>query len=539
MRPLFIGAMLLLVWVVTLNAAKEHNCIHDLLVHNQVSKRNQVDGGNQQSYLTSDMPTQDNTQPIRFAIDPRYLDVDTDYTCYSAGQVITTTDNPAEVGPYTCTAADVLSADTRTYLLNVLIPGALVVLENTFHVVPVQGNLFLQSGDQCGAVSVTVPSDYETTGLPATDLLVFVTSRPTPTSGALAYAISCQDDQFNRAVAGTINIDPKSVSTDPGDYYSQRGTVMHELTHVLGLSSSKWGLFRGLSQSDVTQTNNNIVTIITPLVVAFTQKYFNCDSLAGALLEDGGAGGTVGSHWEKEQWMNEYMTGQSTQNPVFSALTLSLLQDSGWYYINYELAEPMLWGYQQGCNFASSCSQWPSGNGYACTTDQTNIPTFDLQAKGYCGGDELTNCNYIKGYSDGWCIDLTYDSNSILNTGEEYCNDCRLFSSSLIKNTPTGGPSQLICYKTACVDSNTLKVWVDDFWYDCDDGDDVEVAAINYGGSIDCPKASLICAERPSNASYWPVITIISPDTGLPGSTITIFGTKEHPPTLHTPIHII
>ena len=33
---------------------------------------------------------------------------------------------------------------------------------------------------------------------------------------------------------------------------------------------------------------------------------------------------------------NEAMTGTHTQNPVYSTLTLALLEDSGWYKPNYK-----------------------------------------------------------------------------------------------------------------------------------------------------------------------------------------------------------
>jgi hypothetical protein len=42
--------------------------------------------------------------------------------------------------------------------------------------------------------------------------------------------------------------------------------------------------------------------------------------------------------------MNEYMTGTASRNPVFSELTLSVLEDTGWYRANYSLAGQLLWG---------------------------------------------------------------------------------------------------------------------------------------------------------------------------------------------------
>lgn len=112
------------------------------------------------------------------------------------------------------------------------------------------------------------------------------------------------------------------------------------------------------------------------------RNYFGCDSIDGAELEDGGSSGTAGSHWEKRLFNNECinsfsvtssffiaqnrdMTGSASVNPVFSGLTLSLLEDSGWYRVNYSVADPLFWGRGQGCNFvAQACSTWDPSKGY-------------------------------------------------------------------------------------------------------------------------------------------------------------------------------
>ena len=48
---------------------------------------------------------------------------------------------------------------------------------------------------------------------------------------------------------------------------------------------------------------------------------------------------------------NEAMTGVFDFNPIFSRLTLAVLQDSGWYTVDYSAAQPLLWGKDRGCGF--------------------------------------------------------------------------------------------------------------------------------------------------------------------------------------------
>lgn len=89
------------------------------------------------------------------------------------------------------------------------------------------------------------------------------------------------------------------------------------------------------------------------------QKHFNCSSLEGAELENQGGPGTELAHWEKRLFENEGMTGAFTQNSAFSRITLALMEDTGWYEANYDMAEPLIWGKNLGCVFAkNSCKAW-------------------------------------------------------------------------------------------------------------------------------------------------------------------------------------
>ena len=53
------------------------------------------------------------------------------------------------------------------------------------------------------------------------------------------------------------------------------------------------------------------------------------------------------------------MTGTHTQNPIYSRITMALMEDTGWYMPNYELADELKWGRGLGCDFAlQSCLEW-------------------------------------------------------------------------------------------------------------------------------------------------------------------------------------
>lgn len=396
--PVAVAILVLVIWASVSHAG--YDCIHDRIVDIQRRTRATAAVENQQ-YSTTALPQQGNTQPLRIKIDTRFLDGDTTYSCYTVGQVVSDATG-SNLPAYTCKQTDILTATERNYLLNTLVPRALTLLQNTLHVVPVQGDLALPSSGSICTYGVNYPSQP----VAETDLYIFLVARPT-NNNALAYAASCVDDQYSRAVAGYINVNPSSISTDLREAFSQRGTIVHEISHILGFTPNKFGIvLRGINRALGADG-----AITSPAVVSFARNHFNCPSLTGAKLENDGQQGTLGSHWEKEQWMNEYMTGTSTQNPVFSALTLSLFQDSGWYYVNYDYAETLYFGYQAGCTFAASCNGWPVGNGYGCTEGSPYQCTFDLQAKGGCAtGSSLTTCPYVSADSiiDGWCTVIIF-----------------------------------------------------------------------------------------------------------------------------------
>ena len=99
--------------------------------------------------------------------------------------------------------------------------------------------------------------------------------------------------------------------------------------------------------------------IVTPRVVKEVRAHFNCSTLEGAEIENQGRDGQLHTHLEKRVFENEAMTGVFTNNPVFSRITLAVMEDTGWYLANYDMAKRLDWGYGAGCIFAqNSCKAW-------------------------------------------------------------------------------------------------------------------------------------------------------------------------------------
>ena len=144
-------------------------------------------------------------------------------------------------------------------------------------------------------------------GLAGADFAVYVTAqhvagRCAPrgaTSGTLAYAATCQRDQFDRPTFARLNIcpyallDPLNTPSYDGKggmlYTSQLNAVVHELGHALGFSASSWPLQR----HSITDYSRSPKTPRDPLfpdqVAAEFVATYSCGGAAGV------AAGAVGS----------------------------------------------------------------------------------------------------------------------------------------------------------------------------------------------------------------------------------------------------
>ena len=91
--------------------------------------------------------------------------------------------------------------------------------------------------------------------------------------------------------------------------------------------------------------------IKSPKVLEKAKEHYKCDDLFGVPLEYNGGPGTAGAHWSKRYMNTDYMIGDSYGENLISEITLALFEDSGWYRIDYSMANIMNWGKGKGCAF--------------------------------------------------------------------------------------------------------------------------------------------------------------------------------------------
>lgn len=104
------------------------------------------------------------------------------------------------------------------------------------------------------------------------------------------------------------------------------------------------------------------------------------------------------------------MTAQLDKNARVSSFTFAVLEDSGWYTVNFSMLEPLVWGVNQGCDILNGNSSLFTACGNVSNT--LSSCTIDYSAIGYCDVDE-SNRYYVMPFEDEIC---SYPSPILIST---------------------------------------------------------------------------------------------------------------------------
>jgi hypothetical protein len=418
-----------------------------------------------------------------------------------------------------------VSSQQKDILENQIISGAVHYWESALTVKRSSGNLILAGIDEC--IEVTVPTEHQTTGVDA-DVILYVTSGSTDPS-VVGWASHCAvDHTTGQPVAGQFHIE-----TTYWDTFSTEdllSTTIHEIAHVLAFAPSHYSNWlkpngNNYSSNELytvsTVRGVSVTTLITPKLQAAARSHFGCSSLNGVELESSGGSGTVGAHWEKRIMYNEFMVADADiQDVVYSKITLSLFEDSGWYMPDYDYTTATIFGKSQGCNFIttkcvvnsvpqfdvfcsdsteqSACDFQHLSKGTCNLADQTeSIPSqyqyFGTTARG--GTDPYIDyCPVVKASSDGNCRGIDTEETALDSSyGEKACENCRCIEGTFGKSKEE--TVHATCHEIECFDNYAL-VNIGDVQVQCPfTGGAVQVEG--YEGYVNCPDSSILCDAMP------------------------------------------
>ncbi|OMJ91261.1 hypothetical protein SteCoe_6240 [Stentor coeruleus] len=442
-----------------------------------------------------------------------------------------------DLGPlrikYSLINFDLGTSEENQYFTDVIIPAANSWIGSALQVYQLTSPLLMSGVTVCGGLDV--PISDQTIGINDTDVSIYVTTDTLAGVSYIAYASAClyQSDGFGNPLAGRITFNQANYLAYPS-FEVRMQVLIHESLHILGFSTSAMSKWRKPDGSlylanELTKTatvrGTSRTFVITPTVLQTTRDSFNCQTLNGAELDP------QGSHWSMRAIYNDVMIPHASFPPIFSNITLALMQDTGWYSANYSYSQAPIWAKGQGCGiFTTKC----------ITGGVANFPNFCTDTNKGCDPMNLyrSKCN-IKTYTTALPSAYRYFTTTTVGGDDSYFDYCGYknhYSNGSCKNTgtsitlPSSYYGETIGSDSKCFDGTILKVGYTSstLWHgscyptDCSGSAAVitvlgssgpisvtcpvnggQVTVTGFNGYIVCPAYSVICGDFPCmNACY-------------------------------------
>lgn len=421
--------------------------------------------------------------------------------------------------------------DLENYFINTLIQQINSFFSAALQVKKIQGSLFMTGISTCGS-EVEVPVSHQESGVENTDILIYITSNSLTGQSYVSYAGACalESSDLQNVYAGRVVVN--SINFALASNENRYTIIVHEITHLLGFSSSLYGYWKdssGMSYAKVlgvyTKRGASKTYLITPNVKSKAQEIFDCSTLEGMELEDQGSSSTALSHWDMRILINDFMIAHVANDLVYTTLTLALLKDTGWYDVNYTMGEMPIFGVDKKCDFfttkclENSLTKFPE---YFCDTSSANLCDFNHLYKAYCnvatytsalpsafqyytntkkGGSDLYTdyCPYRQGFPDGSCRGNSLSTFINPLAAETISTKSRCFISTLVLKGNTIPTSGSACYEVTNCSADYATITISGSTIQCSLSSNVpeQKTVEGFDGFLTCPALGILCESIP------------------------------------------
>lgn len=166
-------------------------------------------------------------------------------------------------------------------------------------------------------------------------------------------------------------------------------TMIHEALHALGFSSF---LFPKYVDPNTGSNYDNFPAkddagayfVNSPKALKLFRDHFGCQEAAGIPLEAKGGSGSVGSHWEDTVMYMDTMMSYGHQGKHLTDMTISLLEDSGWYMVDYDMVFPYDYNKNIGCDFIKNHNDCSSTDYPDFFCDPEKFESPGCKENGFC-----------------------------------------------------------------------------------------------------------------------------------------------------------
>ncbi|RNF00991.1 surface protease GP63, partial [Trypanosoma conorhini] len=420
----------------------------------------------------------------------------------------------------TCTNRDVLSDAKKQLYTTKIIPGAVKLHVERLLVQPVAEKIVVPRNLEEHCRHFTIPTEHKSGGVADADMVLYAAAGPlghnTP-----AWAATCATLDDLRPSVGAMNFNP-AYMTDSA--WSVR-VAAHELAHALGFSHEAMR-HKNLVESEPSVRGENRKVVAGATVKAKAIAHFNCESLKGMELEQD----TVGvqaklPHWEGRNARDELMA-PTVGAGYYTALTLAVFEDLGYYRVNWGMAEPMGWGNNSGCGFLQTkcndterlattyphmfCDDTDKAT-LRCSSDRRHVGTCTTGIVDQSGSLHNKDvCPVVSTYlhdstserRSSACADAAAATlpGSLTGTGS-WCLDAEALQ---VKTNAGGKKIEGVCAQVLC-EGGAVKVKYlgGNEPVPCPEGKEVTVVANDHlqGGKLKCPKYEEVCTIAANGSS--------------------------------------
>jgi len=321
------------------------------------------------------------------------------------------------------------------------------------------------------------------------DLLIVLKPHNERTSWFAAAGACLADSTTGRPVMGAVYLNFYHIHPSEVNEYYLPGVFIHELMHVLGFSGhfmEKMGLLRNIKHGNSTRT-----AVVSAGVVKHARDYFNCQELEGVPVENGGGGGSAGSHWEKTIFPAEVMNPQVSSPMKISLLTVRLLEDLGWYKgMNAHENYTYLKG--DGCHTikGGECNSTKSDE-FCSSEDWGKDHCYPNKlGKGSCGRSStfMGSCGLVMPSFNALCTVENNGNRKNFNF-ESYGAHSRCVMADKGQNNYNAA-----CLRMRCT-ADKVEIQFGDEVHTCAGSGPQKVTTKSYTGTVKCPAFSEMCTE--------------------------------------------
>ncbi|GET86470.1 GP63, leishmanolysin [Leishmania tarentolae] len=459
---------------------------------------------------------------LRIAVSTEDLS-DPDYHCARVGQRVSMRDGRTA----TCTADDILTDEKRDILVSHLIPQALQLHTDRLKVRQVQGNWKVSEPDDATCGSFNVPQAHISEGFSNTDFVLYVASVPSE-PGALAWGLTCQMFSDGHPAVGVINIPAANIASRNNQAVTR--AVTHELAHALGFSIQ---FFRKAQKVFSVRNvrgrpHTTLALSNTDLLRQKAREHYKCNTLHFFELEDQGGEGSAGSHIKMRNAQDELMA-PAAAGGYYTALTMAIFQDLGFYQADFSKAEAMPWGKDAGCAFFTrkcmekGVTKWPAmfcndtHSPIRCPSHRLGFGACVIHSSGsslpghmqYFTSGELAGissfmdyCPVVQPYSTGSCARSPSEASTSLKAFNLFSDAARCFDG---KFRTSGDISQSTGYTGLCANvrcdttmrTYSVQVRGSSRYVRCKPGRKVYLRTVSraftIGSYIRCPPYAEVC----------------------------------------------